>query len=155
MGTPGRHTRRRSASNPGISPSMKCWRATFYTTGMEHSLTSAPGTGWERTPWRAVQVAGWQALRHASAEEEGSGKDGLVAETLGAEVEECAFHETKKPGERHADTTSIHGCCVMRHLRSGLGVHGHRSGGPSRTAPSDGQRYAKDLVAVGWSGGGL
>ena len=28
------------------------WRATFYTTGMEHSPTSATGTGWERTPWR-------------------------------------------------------------------------------------------------------
>jgi hypothetical protein len=26
------------------------WRATFYTTGMEHSPTSAPGTAWERTP---------------------------------------------------------------------------------------------------------
>jgi len=26
------------------------WRATFYTTGMEHSLTSATGSGWERTP---------------------------------------------------------------------------------------------------------
>jgi hypothetical protein len=25
------------------------WRATFYTTGMEHSPTSATGTGWERT----------------------------------------------------------------------------------------------------------
>ena len=47
------------------------WRATFYTTGIEHSPTSATGTGWERTPWRAVQVAGWQALRNASAEEEG------------------------------------------------------------------------------------
>jgi hypothetical protein len=23
------------------------WRATFYTTGMEHSPTSATGTGWE------------------------------------------------------------------------------------------------------------
>jgi hypothetical protein len=47
------------------------WRATFYTTGMEHSPTSARGTGWERTPGRAVQVAGWQALHNASAEEEG------------------------------------------------------------------------------------
>ncbi|PYO15296.1 MAG: hypothetical protein DMD75_03185 [Candidatus Rokuibacteriota bacterium] len=28
----------------------KGWRATFYTTGMEHSPTSATGTGWERTP---------------------------------------------------------------------------------------------------------
>jgi hypothetical protein len=33
------------------------WRATFYTTGMEHSLTSATGTGWERTPWHATQRA--------------------------------------------------------------------------------------------------
>ena len=39
------------------------WRATFYTTGMEHSPTSATGTTWERTPWRAVQVAAWIALR--------------------------------------------------------------------------------------------
>jgi len=34
-------------------------------TGMEHSPTGATGTGWERKPWRAVQVAGWQALRNA------------------------------------------------------------------------------------------
>ncbi len=36
------------------------WRATFYTTGMEHSPTSATGTGWERTPWHAVQRAAWE-----------------------------------------------------------------------------------------------
>ena len=30
----------------------------FYTTGMEHSPTSATGTGWERTPWHATQWAG-------------------------------------------------------------------------------------------------
>jgi len=35
----------------------KGWRATFYTTGMEHSPTSATGTAWERTPWQAVQRA--------------------------------------------------------------------------------------------------
>jgi hypothetical protein len=35
------------------------WRATFYTTGMEHSPTSASGTGWERTPWHAT----WAALK--------------------------------------------------------------------------------------------
>jgi len=35
----------------------KGWRATFYTTGMEHSPTSATGTGWERTPWHATQRA--------------------------------------------------------------------------------------------------
>src|SRR5262245_17565124 len=33
------------------------WRATFYTTGMEHSPTSATGTAWERTPWHR-DVAG-------------------------------------------------------------------------------------------------
>jgi hypothetical protein len=41
-------------------------RATFYTTGMEHSPTSATGTGWERTPWHATQRAAWVALRQAS-----------------------------------------------------------------------------------------
>jgi hypothetical protein len=30
------------------------WRATFYTTGMEDSPTSATGTGWERTPRHAM-----------------------------------------------------------------------------------------------------
>ena len=34
------------------------WRATFYTTGMEHSPTSATGTGWERTPWHANAAGG-------------------------------------------------------------------------------------------------
>ena len=43
------------------------WRATFYTTGMEHSPTSATGTGWERTPWRATQRAAWEALKTAEA----------------------------------------------------------------------------------------
>ena len=43
------------------------WRATFYTTGMEHSPTSATGTAWERTPWRATQRAAWEALNVESA----------------------------------------------------------------------------------------
>ena len=37
--------------------------ATFYTTGMEHSPTSAMGTAWERTPWHATQRAASKALR--------------------------------------------------------------------------------------------
>jgi hypothetical protein len=41
------------------------WRATFYTSGMEHSLTSATGSAWEPTPWRATQRAAWEALRSA------------------------------------------------------------------------------------------
>jgi hypothetical protein len=36
------------------------WRATFYTSGMEHSPTSATGTAWERTPWHATQRAAWE-----------------------------------------------------------------------------------------------
>src|SRR5438309_1872238 len=39
------------------------WRATFYVTGMEHSPTSATGTGWERTPWHATQRAALEALK--------------------------------------------------------------------------------------------
>ena len=39
----------------------KGWRATLYTTGIEHSPTSATGTGWERTPWHATQRAAWEA----------------------------------------------------------------------------------------------
>jgi GNAT superfamily N-acetyltransferase len=38
----------------------------LYTTGMEHSPTSATGTGWERTPWHATQRAEWNAHDHAS-----------------------------------------------------------------------------------------
>ena len=47
----------------------KGWRATFYTTGMEHSPTSATGTGWERTPWQATQRAAWEALSNAGESE--------------------------------------------------------------------------------------
>ena len=32
------------------------------STPQEHSPTSATGTGWERTPWHAVQRAAWEAL---------------------------------------------------------------------------------------------
>src|SRR5216683_3695136 len=39
----------------------KGWRATFYTSGMEHSPTGATGTGWERTPWHATQRAAWRS----------------------------------------------------------------------------------------------
>jgi hypothetical protein len=42
-------------------------RATLYTMGMEHSPTSATGTAWERTPWRAAQRAALEALKRADA----------------------------------------------------------------------------------------
>ena len=38
-------------------------RAMFYVTGMEHSPTSAIGTGWELTPWHATQRAAWGVVR--------------------------------------------------------------------------------------------
>ena len=49
------------------------WRATFYTTGMEHSPTSAKGTTWERTPWRTTQRAAWEALKKVYPMVSGSG----------------------------------------------------------------------------------
>ncbi len=39
------------------------WRATFFLKGREHSMTQATGSAWERTPWRAVQTAAWEALK--------------------------------------------------------------------------------------------
>src|SRR5262249_13214423 len=43
------------------------WRATFYTTRIEHSPTSATGSAWEPTPWRAVQGAARDALKRADS----------------------------------------------------------------------------------------
>jgi hypothetical protein len=42
------------------------WRATFYTTGMEHSPTSATGTGRERTPWHATQRGVWEGVERSA-----------------------------------------------------------------------------------------
>jgi hypothetical protein len=38
------------------------WRATFYTSGMEHSATSATGSAFEPTPFAAVAAAAWRTL---------------------------------------------------------------------------------------------
>jgi hypothetical protein len=38
------------------------WRATFYVTGKEHSLTATTGSAWEKTPWLAVQRAAARSL---------------------------------------------------------------------------------------------
>ena len=50
----------------------RAWRATFYTSGMEHSATSAIGSAWEKTPWRAVQRAAWVALSTAPTSPSGA-----------------------------------------------------------------------------------
>jgi hypothetical protein len=39
------------------------WRATFYVSGMEHSLTKFVGLAFEPSPWRARQRAALQTLR--------------------------------------------------------------------------------------------
>jgi len=36
------------------------WRATFYPSGLAHSIVA--GTGWASSPWRATQRAAWSAL---------------------------------------------------------------------------------------------
>jgi hypothetical protein len=33
------------------------WRATFYVTGIEHSLTADTASAWEPTPWHATRRA--------------------------------------------------------------------------------------------------
>ena len=43
------------------------WRATFYTTGMEHSATSASASAFETSPWAATQRAALEALIKAAA----------------------------------------------------------------------------------------
>src|SRR5215813_2936939 len=40
---------------------------------MEHSPTSATGTGWERTPWHATQRAAWEALEELERSREVAG----------------------------------------------------------------------------------
>jgi len=39
------------------------WRAMFFESGFEHSLTSHAGAAWARSPWEAVQRAAEDALR--------------------------------------------------------------------------------------------
>jgi hypothetical protein len=60
------------------------WRATFYTTGLEHSPTSATGTGWEPTPWHAVQRAAWEALKRISRDQRPPHTDQARCEFVGA-----------------------------------------------------------------------
>ena len=38
------------------------WRATFFVSCMEHSMTSTTGSAWEPTPWKAVQRVAARAL---------------------------------------------------------------------------------------------
>jgi hypothetical protein len=41
------------------------WRANFFPVGIAHSIVG--GSGWEPTPWRAVQRAAWEVLEKGTA----------------------------------------------------------------------------------------
>ena len=43
------------------------WRAMFFLSGFEHSLTADAGSAWARSPWEAVQRAAAEALRRRDA----------------------------------------------------------------------------------------
>jgi hypothetical protein len=45
------------------------WRAMFFPSGFEHSLTSHAGAAWARSPWEAVQRAAGDALHKLEAGE--------------------------------------------------------------------------------------
>jgi len=45
------------------------WRAIFFLSGFEHSLTADAGSPWARSPWEAVQRAAADALRRREAPE--------------------------------------------------------------------------------------
>jgi len=94
------------------------WRATFYTTGMEHSPTSATGTAWERTPWRATQPAAWDALKVRPNDEDAgigsAGRTPLVVpqdEVVGMELGNRLSHRhvvlvVRAPGDCPTPATS-------------------------------------------------
>src|SRR5262249_28916817 len=67
------------------------WRATFYTTGIGHSPTSATGTRWEPAPSHAPRGGGWEALdstsRQCPRRRRDGGPDGA---TIGPDKEQEA-----------------------------------------------------------------
>jgi hypothetical protein len=71
------------------------WRATFHTTGMEHSPTSATGSAWERTPWHATQWTG----AHAVARGPGRGMGRAQAVKRGRTVIDGAPPESTARGQ--------------------------------------------------------
>ena len=62
------------------------WRATSYATGMEHSPTSATGTGWERTPRRATRYGEAQSVTVSRAPVRPSGRDASPGATTSRHV---------------------------------------------------------------------
>jgi hypothetical protein len=48
----------RSSTSSSPAATSAAGGATFYTTGMEYSPTSATGTGWEHAPWHCDAAGG-------------------------------------------------------------------------------------------------
>src|SRR5215510_9455299 len=62
------------------------------TTWLEHTPTSATGTTWERTPWRATQRAAWEALDCAAPRD-------LRASRWGADLT-CSVSSSRRRSRR-------------------------------------------------------
>jgi len=45
------------------------WRAMFFLSGFEHSLTADAGDAWAPSPWQAIQRAAADALRRRDTPE--------------------------------------------------------------------------------------
>ena len=58
----------------------RCWRAMFFLSGFEHSLTADAGSAWARSSWEAVQRAAHDALRNRELREARLDPDLRVAE---------------------------------------------------------------------------
>src|SRR3989449_11272694 len=57
------------------------WRAMFFPSGFEHSLTSHAGSAWAASPWAAVQRAAHDALDKLEAGEPAPHDGTLTAES--------------------------------------------------------------------------
>src|SRR5207245_9989649 len=88
----------------------KGWRATFYARGMEHSPTSATGSAWERTPWRAVQGGAREALTRTVDDQAAPRAEGDKSEG----------RQPQLPGARDMAAA---GTTTNVHRRTALGLH--------------------------------
>jgi hypothetical protein len=84
--------------------------------GMEHSPTSATGTGWERTPWHATHRAAWEALREKLRPLASARAEGEIAgqAPIREEAPEAQAHPTSVTWDAPARTTGHHSCPPMQ-----------------------------------------
>ena len=90
------------------------WRATFYTTGKEHSPTSATGTPSERTPWDAVQWPTRETLKRMT--------DYFAAPPLFGTFRDRCGHCPAHGDEPMGDRLKVEGRLLVPPLPGGLGI---------------------------------